>query len=235
MNLENILIDLINQYGLLALLASFGVGILTSLAPCSILTLPLLVGSALGLSGKMDPKEKKIFIFWYSALFVLGLVVSFSILMLLVSKMGMMLAVAPFWAYLLAAIAIFVVISYTLGFIGGIDKDKIAKRFLSYKLFGAFIIGIIFGLVSTPCASAPLVAIVSVATVSSWLYSYTLVLAFAFGHGILLLLAGTSLSFTQSVSSNKKIRVISNALNKFFIAVLFVLAFYFLYQSYIVF
>ncbi len=235
MNLEAVLIDLINQYGFLALVASFGVGVITSLAPCSILTLPLLVGSALGLSGKMEAKEKKIFIFQYSFLFVLGLVVSFSILMLLVSKMGMMLAVAPFWAYLLASLALFVVIAYALGFIEGIDKDKIAKKFLRYKLFGAVIIGIIFGLVSTPCASAPLVAIVSVATASGWLYSYALVLAFALGHGALLLLAGTSLGFTQSLASSKKIALISDGINKLFIAVLLSLALYFLYQSYLVF
>jgi len=234
MNLEAVLIDLINQYGFLALLSSFGIGIITSLAPCSILTLPLLIGSALGLSGKMQPKEKKVFIFQYSLLFVLGLVVSFSILMLLVSKMGMMLAVAPFWAYLLASLALLVVIAYALGFIEGIDKEKIAKRFLKYKLFGAVIIGLIFGLVSTPCASAPLVAIVSVATVSGWLYSYALVLAFALGHGALLLLVGTSLSFTQSIASNKKIALISDSINKLFIAILFALALYFLYQSYLV-
>lgn len=233
MNIENILIDLINQYGFIALLSSFGVGILTSLAPCSILTLPLLVGSALGLSKDLNQKEKKIFIFQYSFLFVTGLVISFSILMLLVSKMDMMLAVTPFWAYLLASIAIFIVIAYALGFIQGIDKDRIAKKFLKYKLFGAIVIGFIFGLVSTPCASAPLVAIVTVATASGWLYSYALVLAFALGHGMLLLLAGTSLSFTQSVTSNKKIGFISDVLNKIFIAILVVLAFYFLYQSYI--
>lgn len=233
MNLEATLIELINQYGLLALLASFGVGVITSLAPCSILTLPLLVGSALGLSGDMDAREKKVFIFRYSFLFVLGLVISFSILMLLVSKMGFMLAIAPFWAYLLAAIAIFVVVAYALGFIEGIDKDKIAKRFLKYKLFGAVIIGLIFGLVSTPCASAPLAAIVSVATASGWLYSYALVLAFALGHGALLLLAGTSLGFTQSIASNKKLGFISDIINKIFITILLALAFYFLYQSYL--
>lgn len=233
MNIENLLIDLINQYGFIAIIASFGIGVLTSLAPCSILTLPLLVGSALGLSKDLNQKEKKLFIFQYSFLFVLGLVISFSILMLLVSKMGMMLAIAPFWVYLLASFAIFVVIAYTLGFIEGVNKDKIAKKFLKYKLFGAIIIGFIFGLVSTPCASAPLVAIVTVATASDWLYSYALVLAFAIGHGMLLLLTGTSLSFTQSIASSKKIGFISDVLNKIFIAILFVLAFYFLYQSYI--
>lgn len=100
MNLEQMLIDMTSQFGVLAIVASFGIGLLTSLAPCSIITLPLLAGSALGLSGNMTPNEKKAFIFRYSLLFVLGLIISFSLLMLLVSKMGMMLSLAPFWAYL---------------------------------------------------------------------------------------------------------------------------------------
>lgn len=235
MNLEQMLIEMTSQFGAWAILASFGIGLLTSLAPCSIITLPLLAGSALGLSGDLNPKQKKVFIYQYSLLFVLGLVVSFSLLMLLVSKMGMMLSIAPFWAYLLASIATLTVVAYALGFIKIVDKNKVARKFLRLKLFGAVIIGLIFGLVSTPCASAPLVAIITIANQSGWIYSYALVLAFALGHGMLLLVAGTSLGFTQSVVSSKKIGMLSRVLNGFFIVVLVGIGVYFLYQMYLVF
>lgn len=235
MNLEQMLIDMTSQFGVLAIVASFGIGLLTSLAPCSIITLPLLAGSALGLSGNMTPNEKKAFIFRYSLLFVLGLIISFSLLMLLVSKMGMMLSLAPFWAYLLASLATFLVVAYALGWIQGFDKDKVARKFLRFKLFGAVIIGLIFGLVSTPCASAPLVAIITIANQSGWVYLYALVLAFALGHGMLLLVAGTSLGFTQSVVSSQKISRLSRLINGFFSVVLVGIGIYFLYQSYRVF
>ena len=235
MNLEQMLIDMTSQFGVLAIVASFGIGLLTSLAPCSIITLPLLAGSALGLSGNMTPNEKKAFIFRYSLLFVLGLIISFSLLMLLVSKMGMMLSLAPFWAYLLASLATFLVVAYALGWIQRFDKDKVARKFLRFKLFGAVIIGLIFGLVSTPCASAPLVAIITIANQSGWVYSYALVLAFALGHGMLLLVAGTSLGFTQSVVSSQKISRLSRLINGFFSVVLVGIGIYFLYQSYRVF
>lgn len=229
------LIAMISQFGAWAIVASFGIGLLTSLAPCSIITLPLLAGSALGLSGDLSPKQKKVFIYQYSLLFVLGLVISFSLLMLLVSKMGMMLSVAPFWAYLLASLATFSVVAYALGLIQGFNKDKVALKFLRLKLFGALIIGLIFGLVSTPCASAPLVAIITIASTSGWVYSYALVLAFALGHGMLLLVAGTSIGFTQSVVSSKKISVFSRFVNGFFVSVLVGIGFYFLYQTYLTF
>lgn len=235
MSIEQILIEMTSQFGVWAIVASFGIGLLTSLAPCSIITLPLLAGSALGLSQDLNAKQKKVFIYQYSLLFVLGLVMSFSLLMLLVSKMGMMLSLAPFWAYLLAAIATFAVVAYALGWIQGFDKDKVAQKFLRFKLLGAVIIGLIFGLVSTPCASAPLVAIITIASQSGWVYSYALVLAFALGHGMLLLVAGTSLGFTQSVVSSQKLSRVSRFINGFFIVVLVGIGFYFLYQTYLVF
>lgn len=235
MNLEQMLIEMTSQFGVWAIIASFGIGLLTSLAPCSIITLPLLAGSALGLSGDLSSKQKKVFIYQYSLLFVLGLVISFSLLMLLVSKMGMMLSLAPFWAYLLAALATFTVVAYALGWIQGFDKDKVAQKFLRFKLLGAVIIGLIFGLVSTPCASAPLVAIITIASQSGWVYSYALVLAFALGHGMLLLVAGTSLGFTQSVVSSKKISRMSRVINGFFVVILVGIGVYFLYQTYLVF
>ena len=113
MNVEQVLIEMTSQFGVWAIVASFGIGLLTSLAPCSIITLPLLAASAL------------------------GLVISFSLLMLLVSKMGMMLSLGPFWAYLLAALATFTVVAYALGFISVLDKEKVTRKFLKLKLFGA--------------------------------------------------------------------------------------------------
>jgi len=229
--MEHLLIEYVQSYGLLALFAAFGVGILTALAPCSIVTLPLLIGSAVTLSNDLNEKQRKIFIYKYSALFVLGLVISFSILMLIVAKVGAMLSVAPFWAYALASISTFIVIAYSLGFIGSVNKQNIANRFIKYKLFGAVIIGLIFGLVSTPCASAPLVAIITVAEQSSWVYSYLLVLAFALGHASFLLLAGISIGFTQSIVSNKIVNSISKLINTIFILMLAFIGLYFAYKA----
>jgi len=229
--MESIFIEYIQNYGLLAIVASFSIGVLTALAPCSLLTLPLLVGSAVTLSNDLDAKQRKIFIYKYSSLFVLGLIISFSILMLVVAKIGMMLSVAPFWAYGLASLATFTVVAYSLGWIGSVDKTLIATKFLKYKLFGAIIIGLIFGLVSSPCASAPLVAIITVAEQTGWIYSYILVLAFAIGHATLLLLAGISIGFAQSIASSKFLNRVSTYINNIFIFLLILIGFYFAYQT----
>jgi len=143
--MQEVLVTYLNDFGVLALLASFFIGVLTSLAPCSIVTLPLLAGSAVTLSDDLDEKKKKFFIYKYSVLFVLGLIISFSFLMLIVAKVGMMLSVAPFWAYMLAAISTFLVVAYSLGWLGSFDKQRVAQKFLRYRLYGALIIGLLFG------------------------------------------------------------------------------------------
>ena len=229
--MENLLIEYVQNYGFIAIIAAFGIGLLTALAPCSIITLPLLVGSALTLSSDLDAKQKKLFIYKYSFLFVLGLIISFSILMLIVAKIGMMLSVAPFWAYALASIATFVVVAFSLGYISSFDKQKVVNNFLKYKLYGAIIIGIIFGLVSSPCASAPLAAIIAVAEQTGWIYSYLLVLSFAIGHASLLLVAGISIGFTQSITSNRLLNHVSRYINNVFIIILILIGFYFAYQT----
>ncbi|MDD5406329.1 MAG: cytochrome c biogenesis protein CcdA [Sulfurovaceae bacterium] len=233
--MEDFLIQAIEAHTTFAIIASLMMGIFTSIAPCSIVTLPLLVSSALALSSDIEPQNKKRFIIQYSILFVLGLVISFSILLLLVAKIGVMLSIAPFWAYLSASIATFIVVAYALGFLGEIDKQKVANRFLPFKLFGALLIGLIFGLVSTPCATAPLVAIVSVAQQSGLVFSYLLVLAFAIGHASLLLLSGISVGVAGSIAKNSFLNALSIWFNRVFIAVLIAIGFYFAYKAYLIF
>jgi len=182
-------------------------------------------------TGNLDAKAKKRFILNYSALFVLGIIISFSLLMLFVAKVGMLLSVAPLWAYSLAAFATWGVVLYALGIFGSFDKGAIAQKLLRFKLFGALLIGLIFGLVSSPCASAPLVAIITVTEQVGWFYAYLLMLAFALGHSMLLLLTGISLGFAQSLASNKTIARISTLVNNFFILLLALIACYFTYQS----
>ena len=84
--MENYVLELLNSTNFIWLfLGALGAGALTSLAPCSLLSVPLLVGSAVGLSKDL-PKEKKVkFTLIFSSLFAFGVVVSFSILAFLVA------------------------------------------------------------------------------------------------------------------------------------------------------
>lgn len=232
--MENYVLELLNSRNFIWLfLGAFGAGALTSLAPCSLLSVPLLVGSAVGISKDL-PKERKVkFTLIFSSLFAFGVVVSFSILAFLVAKLGMFLSIAPSWAYIVAGLLALFFAFYSLGFIGEIDKNRLFSRLIKLRFLGIFLVGIIFGLVSTPCASSPLVAIISLASSLGNFEAYILVLVFAFGHSLLLLIAGVSIGFTQKVTSNKIISIFSSLLTKFFAFVLIALAIYLFYKGWL--
>ncbi len=232
--MENYVLELLNSTNFIWLfLGALGAGALTSLAPCSLLSVPLLVGSAVGLSKDL-PKEKKVkFTLIFSSLFAFGVVVSFSILAFLVAKLGMFLSIAPSWAYIIAGLLALFFAFYSLGFIGEIDKNRLFSKLVKLRFFGIFLVGIIFGLVSTPCASVPLVAIISLASSLGNFEAYILVLVFAFGHSLLLLIAGVSIGFTQKVTSNKIISIFSSLLTKFFAFVLIAVAIYLFYKGWL--
>jgi len=231
--MQEIILNLLNSHSILAFLGAFGAGSITAVAPCSLVAVPLLVGSAVAINRDLEPKESVRFTYLFTALFALGVAISFSILGLIVAKFGGFFSIAPLWAYLVAGTVSILLGLYAFGLLGEIDKSKIIQKLINYRLFGGFLIGIVFGLVSTPCASAPLFAIVTVAGSSGYLYAYGLILTFALGHSLLLLLSGVSIGFVQTIVSNKFIATLSTTLNHAFSLLLIGFGGYFFYQAYL--
>ncbi len=231
--MEAYLTQLLESNSLLVFLGAFFSGSVTAAAPCSLVAVPLLVGSAVALNKDLEGRKKVLYTYAFTALFALGVAVSFSILGFIVAKFGGFFSVAPLWAYLIAGGVSILIALYAFGMLGEMDKSRIIHKLIHYRLFGGFVIGLIFGLVSTPCASAPLFAIISLAGNSGYLYAYGLILLFALGHSLLLLLAGVSVGFAQSIVSSKTVAKISDALNKGFALLLTGFGIYFLYEAYL--
>ena len=231
--MEAYLTQLLESNSLLVFLGAFFSGSITAAAPCSLVAVPLLVGSAVALNKDLEGRKKVLYTYLFTALFALGVAVSFSILGFIVAKFGGFFSVAPLWAYLIAGSVSILIALYAFGMLGEVDKSAIVSRLIHYRLFGGFLIGLIFGLVSTPCASAPLFAIISLAGNSDYLYAYGLILLFALGHSLLLLLAGVSVGFAQSIVSSKAVTKISDAVNKGFALLLTGFGIYFFYEAYL--
>jgi len=224
---------LLESNSILVFVGAFLSGSITAAAPCSLVAVPLLVGSSIALNKDLEGRKKVLYTYVFTGLFALGVAVSFSILGLIVAKFGGFFSIAPLWAYLAAGTVSFLIALYALGYLGEVDKSAIIHRLIRYRLFGGFLIGLIFGLVSTPCASAPLFAIVSLAGSSGYLYAYGLILVFALGHSLLLLAAGVSVGFAQSVTSSTAMVKVSDWLNKGFALLLIGFGFYFFYEAYL--
>lgn len=231
--MESLFLGLLESHGILVFAGAFSIGALTSLAPCSIISVPLLVGSALGMSSHLSPRERVQFTYLFSFLFAFGVAVSFSLLAYMVAKMGLFFSIAPLEAYIAAGILSMLIGLYSLGFLPDIiDKGRWMKQLIQWRFVGIFLIGMMFGLVSTPCASAPLVAIISVAANAPQWYAYALVLVFALGHSLLLLLAGVSIGFTQSIASNAKIALLTAWMTRLFALALIAIGIYFFVLAY---
>ncbi len=223
---------LLESNSILVFVGAFLSGSITAAAPCSLVAVPLLVGSSVALNKDLEGRKKVLYTYAFTGLFALGVAVSFSILGFMVAKFGGFFSIAPLWAYLIAGVLSIFIALYALGFLGEVDKSAIIHRLIRYRLFGGFLIGLIFGLVSTPCASAPLFAIVSLAGSSGYLYAYGLILVFALGHSLLLLFAGVSVGFAQSVTSSQTMVKVSDWLNKGFALLLMGFGIYFFYEAY---
>ncbi|WP_304543973.1 cytochrome c biogenesis CcdA family protein [Sulfurimonas microaerophilic] len=231
--MQEAVLALLESNTLLAFIGAFGAGSITAIAPCSLISVPLLVGSSVALNKDLEGKKKVLYTYAFASLFALGVMISFSILGFIVAKFGGFFSIAPIWAYILAGFLSILIGLYAWGLFGQVNKSSIMTHLIKYRLFGGFLIGIIFGLVSTPCASAPLVAIISVAANSGYIYAYGLILTFALGHSMLLLIAGVSVGFTQSITSSKVVSHISNYINKGFALMLIGIGIYFAWQAYL--
>lgn len=231
--MQESILALLESNSILAFVGAFGAGSITAIAPCSLVSVPLLVGSSVALNKDLEGRKKVFYTYAFASLFALGVMISFSILGFIVAKFGGFFSIAPIWAYILASIFSLLIGLYAWGIFGSVDKSSIMVYLIKYRLFGGFLIGIIFGLVSTPCASAPLVAIITVAANSGYIYAYGLILTFALGHSMLLLIAGVSVGFTQSITSNQTIAKVSDYINKGFALMLIGISAYFVWQAYL--
>ena len=229
--MQETILALLDSHSILAFLASFAAGSITAVAPCSLISVPLLVGSSLALNKDLIGRKKVFYTYAFASLFALGVGISFSILGFMVAKFGAFFSIAPMWAYFIAGFVSILIAAYAYGIFPAFDKSKIMSGLIQFRLWGGLLVGVVFGLVSTPCASAPLVAIIGAAANSSYMYAYALILTFALGHSLLLLVAGVSIGFTQSVVSNKIIGKISTTINNFFALLLALFGFYFIYQA----
>jgi cytochrome c-type biogenesis protein len=73
-------------------------------------------------------------------------------------------------------------------------------------LLGALLLGLLFGLVSAPCAAPILIVLLTylAGSGSSVLWGGMLLLIYALGHSVLILIAGTSMGAARQLIENKK-------------------------------
>ena len=191
--LENIE-QIVAAYPLLAFGAVFLAGVLSSASPCVLATIPLFVGFV---GGYADGDRTKAF--RYSLAFVLGLSLTFTAFGTAAGLLGTMFGSLGGWWYVAAGIVALVMGGQMMGFY---EIHLPIKRDFKPKqggIIGSFLLGLFFGVVSSPCATPVLVVILTyVATKGQILYGTALLFTYALGHCLLMLLAGTFTGFVEA-------------------------------------
>lgn len=186
--------------GLTIVLLVFLGGLMTSLSPCILSMLPIMLGYIGGLE---NPTKTKGFI--TSATFVLGLAVTFALLGIVASLLGKAFGqIGPAWIYIVGFFSILM----GLQLIGIINFNLPGLQAMPEKkggVLGSFGVGLLFGLVASPCATPVLAVLMTyVAGQGVLWYGALLLFIYGLGHGIPLIIAGTFTAVLKSLPRLKK-------------------------------
>ena len=195
----------------LAIVAVFLGGVTTALNPCVLAMIPLLMGVVAGKKETTTVRRSLVF----SLFFVIGLAITFTVLGLISGLMGRMFGnVGQFWRYVVAGVCLLMGL-HLLGLLKLNFPVPAGIRVEKQGYIGAFLLGLLFGVVSTPCA-VPILAVLLafVAEKGNVLYGGFLLFVYALGHSALVLVAGTSVGAAKGLLESKGLRKAHGILQK---------------------
>jgi cytochrome c-type biogenesis protein len=174
----------------LALILVFAGGVVTSIGPCNMAMIPLIIGYV---GGSRDLSRGRSFVL--SATFATGLAITFMLLGVVVSFVGGLVGAGHAWFYYIVAAVCIVIGLQLLGLIRlpmpdflAEQRQKIAWRGAP----GALALGLVSGLVASQCATPVLAAILTyVMAEGAVAYGALLLFVYALGRGVPIVAAGT--------------------------------------------
>lgn len=185
---------------LVGILLAFIFGVITSFNPCFLSMLPLLIGYIGGYSAENRTKG-----FLLSLFFVLGLALTIALMGVVAASLGLVFGqgLGDFWPYLTGVIALIMGLNL-LGFLN-FNFPTLKSRVPVIKGFpGAFILGLTFGFVASPCATPILAVLLTfVSATGNPAYGGLALFAYGFGQGVPLILIGTFTSFLKTLDKAK--------------------------------
>lgn len=179
-------------------LLSFAGGVMASITPCCLAGISLVIGY-IGARETTGYREA----FFLSLLLIAGMSFTFSVLGVVAVLMGEVFGsiIGVFWRYLLAVLIILMGL-YLLGWLPFRLPVISFKAPLRKGAFGAFLVGMVYGVVASPCSTPILVSILSYASLQGNLVKgIIMLLLYGLGHGLIFLLLGTWAGAARSLAA----------------------------------
>jgi cytochrome c-type biogenesis protein len=193
--------SLLQPFTLAGYFLVFAGGVVTSIGPCNITMIPLIIGF---IGGSRDLSRQRSFSI--ALVFTIGLSITFVLLGMVAALVGGLLGGSTrIWYYMVAAVCILIGLQMTgilninlPSWFGGL-REKIRTK----GLLGALLLGLVSGLVASQCATPVLAAILTyvMAQKTGILYGAALLFLYALGRGVPIILAGTFAGVLKSFNS----------------------------------
>lgn len=181
----------------LAFVAVFVGGALTSANPCVIAMIPLMVGFVGGYQEISGWRKS----FGFSLVFVAGLAITFTILGVVAVMLGKLFGdVGRFWPWVIAGVCLLMAAHLWELWTFSVPEALTRYRPRHAGVLGAFALGMLFGIVSSPCAAPILVVLLTyIASKANLAYGLALLWVYAVGHCLLIIVAGTSMGVARGL------------------------------------
>ncbi len=184
-------LEVLKTGSLLAFPLVFLGGIVTSIGPCNVAMIPLIIGY---LGGSVELSRRRSFTL--SLTFATGLAVTFTVLGVIASLVGGLIGgTSRVWYYVVAGVCIAIALQmfgvFHVPAVPGLNRlrEQVKLRGLP----GALALGLVSGLVASQCATPVLAAILTyvMAQRSALVYGAVLLFLYALGRGVPIVAAGT--------------------------------------------
>jgi len=214
----------------LAVVAVFLGGVLTATNPCVLATIPLMMSYV---AGRQETETGVLRAFGYSMVFVVGLSITFVALGVGAALAGSLYGeISGVWRWVVSIVCL-VMGLHLMGLLHFTIPTPIKVQPRTQGIAGAFVMGLLFGFVSTPCAGPILIVLLTyIATQgASVAFGGLLLFVYALGHSVLILAAGTSMGFAKRVLESRRLTRATDLLRRCAGGVIVLIGLYFAYQA----
>lgn len=204
-------------------------GILTSFTPCSLSSIPLIIGYVGGTGNGRSTKKA----FLLSLTFVIGQAITFTLLGIIATMAGSLIGASSKWWYIALGTLMLLMALQTWGIYEIIPSTYLVSKSKRKGYIGALIAGILAGIFSSPCSTPVLIALLAIVAGSGNIaWGMLLLLLYSLGHGILAIISGTSIGFVQKLARNPKYGTMSNILKVIMGLMISLIGFYMFYLAF---
>lgn len=220
--------EIISNNFWIAPVISFLAGVFTSITPCSLSTIPLVIGYVGGVETKDTKKSFKI-----SIVFALGMSITFTILGAMAAVLGKIMLFVNKWWYIFLGIVMVMMALQIYEVITFIKPTNLQTKNTKKGYIGALFAGILGGIFSSPCSTPVLVVLLAlVANTANMFLGIFLLLLYSLGNSILTVVAGTSVGTVKKIIKNNKYGKISKILKYIVGTIVLTVGFYMLYLGF---